>query len=66
MTMMHCQYWLAHMSKSGGGIALLCEQKGPQGTFVIHELEDWLNEIGILGPMRLRTDSEPLIIIVAQ
>ena len=51
---------------SGSGVALPCQKKGPQDVYVLRELEDWLNELGLLGPMRLRVDSEPSIVAVAK
>ena len=51
-------------ANSGSGLALLCEKKGPQEIHAILEIEDWLNELGLIGLLRARTDSEPSIMAV--
>ena len=51
---------------SGSGMAQLCEKKGPDDRCVLKALEEWLNEIGLIGVVRLRTDNEPAILALAK
>jgi hypothetical protein len=48
------------------GLAILCQTKGKQDIQVLRQVEEWLQELGLMGLLRIRTDGEPAILVVAQ
>ena len=53
------------LKRLGYGFGSVCRAKGSVNQELIADLLRWLEEAGLTGLIRLRTDSEPAICVVA-
>ena len=60
-----CTLLVAVYRQTGYCFASTCLGKGSADPWVVGQLVAWLSEIGCMGPVILRTDSEPAIHLVA-
>jgi hypothetical protein len=52
--------------QSGTGFAVVVETKGAADVWAVQQLQGWLLQVGIAGPLIVKSDSEPAARAVAQ